>query len=120
MNPRIKEIWLDKLENGDIPQITGQLGNVEAGRCCLGVLCDIAVQEGVIDPPAAHGVKLMYVDEVAILPTAVMEWAEIEHNNGGFATNPEENPEYMDDALSYQNDSGTTFPEIAQIIRERF
>lgn len=120
MNPRVKELWLDKLENGDIPQTTGKLGDLEGGRCCLGVLCDIAVQEGVIQPPTVYDDRLRYGDELAVLPSEVMEWAGIEHSNGGFASDPEGNPEYMDDALSFQNDRGKTFPEIAQIIREGF
>lgn len=122
MNPRVKELWLDRLENGDNYQITSKLGDTDGGRCCLGVLCDIAVEDGIIAPPTAphHGDFLMYDNEMAILPPKVMEWAGIEHNNGGFASDPENNPEYMDDALSFQNDCGKTFPEIAQIIRERF
>lgn len=120
MNPRVKEIWIDRLENGNIPQTENKLGNLEGARCCLGVLCDIAVEEGVIQAPTVSGDLLEYANEIAVLPHDVMDWAGIEHNNGGFASDPEKNSEYMDDALSYQNDMGSTFPQIAQIIRERF
>lgn len=122
MNKDVKARWIDKLENGNIPQTTGKLGEVEGGRCCLGVLCDLAVQDGVIFAPsvADDEGRLMYAREVAVLPPEVMDWAGIEHSNGGFSTDPEKDPEYMDDALSFQNDCGKTFPEIAQIIRERF
>lgn len=121
MNPKVKEIWLDRLESGDNYQITSKLGNPDGGRCCLGVLCDIAVEEGVINPPdIVGGEYLKYGDQLAVLPQVVMDWAGLEYNNGGFATDPDKNPDYMDDALSYQNDIGKTFPEIAQIIRERF
>jgi hypothetical protein len=120
VNPNVKELWLDRLENGDIPQTTNKLADLEGGRCCLGVLCDIAVEEGVINPPVVDDDRLMYDNEIAVLPPKVMEWSGLEHNNGGFALNPEEKPDYIDDALSYRNDTGKTFPEIAQIIRERF
>lgn len=120
MNPKVKEIWLDRLENGNIPQATGKLGDLEGGRCCLGVLCDIAVEEGIIQPPTVYDDQLKYADELVILPRDVMEWAGLDYNNGGFSADPEKTPDFMDDALSYQNDQGKTFPEIAQIIRERF
>lgn len=125
MDQRIKEIWIDRLENDDIPQTTSCLGTPEGGRCCLGVLCDIAVEEGVIQPPelSASGNSLFYNGSLAVLPLAVREWAGMSTDNGGFneRDNITDDPDRIyTDALSYQNDCGKTFPEIAQIIREKF
>jgi hypothetical protein len=122
VNQEIKERWIKRLESGDNYQITTRLGNTEGGRCCLGVLCDIAVEDGVISAPLVkeNGEYLQYDGQRAVLPEKVMEWAGLEYPNGGFASDPEGHPDFMDDALSFRNDSGNSFADIANIIRERF
>lgn len=48
-DPRVKQLWLDALRSGEYSQAIGYLQTPE-GHCCLGVLCDVAVKEGVIPP----------------------------------------------------------------------
>jgi hypothetical protein len=51
MNKRIKKLWIKALRSGKYRQGYRQLkrgrGN-DAAFCCLGVLCEVAKQEGVI------------------------------------------------------------------------
>lgn len=57
MNPDVKVKWLNLLRSGKYAQGHGQLGvdplytdeeGTKPERCCLGVLCEVAVEEGVI------------------------------------------------------------------------
>lgn len=75
MNPEIKARWVERLRSGKIRQGKRRLGSTNGYRCCLGVLCDIAVEDGVIGEPEAVDVYLKYAGEEAQLPSAVHAWA---------------------------------------------
>lgn len=69
MNPDIKAKWVEALRSGRYPQSQGSLNRqvafneIPAGFCCLGVLCEIGVQDGVIarqDGVAFGGGHAMY------------------------------------------------------------
>jgi hypothetical protein len=80
------------------------------GYCCLGVLCDISGQgewEGGGYVTSGVGLSFGY------LPDEVQEWA-------GLATNDPAIGDRQADALSYKNDSGATFAEIADLIEQNF
>lgn len=132
MNPVVKDKWIERLESDEIPQTFGALQRVEdlyegpnkdeldapKGFCCLGVLCEIAVEEGIIPAPDLtpagyrEDFAVAYEGAVSYLPLVVAEWAGID-TNGKYFTN--EGNKYW---LAADNDSGKTFPEIAQIIKE--
>ena len=82
MNKRIKKQWTTELRSEWI-QGEGQLMDGDDRACCLGVLCDIAIREGIIKPwkyDANDGnwkVDGSYVD----LPIAVMKWARLESSD---------------------------------------
>ena len=46
MKAKVRDMWADALESGRFQQTTGKLRNDE-GYCCLGVLCDLAIENGV-------------------------------------------------------------------------
>lgn len=53
MDQRIKGIWIERLRSGDYPQgrdlLAQYVGDTdEMTFCCLGVLCEIAEEEGVV------------------------------------------------------------------------
>ena len=48
MKQEIAEKWVERLRSGKITQCTSVLGRVTGARCCLGVLSDLAVEEGII------------------------------------------------------------------------
>lgn len=127
MNPEIKAKWLEALRSGEYQQGRERLKSPDSNPryCCLGVLCDLAVKEGV-----ARWDDSVVIDEhVAIdaagrrawaeLPFGVAVWAGVVDSGG----DPDGNP-WVDDpahdgernTLASLNDSGVSFREIADII----
>lgn len=135
MNPDAKDKWVKALESGEYAQThEGGLRDRDDKFCCLGVLCEVAVAEGVIpapEPPAEHGSPedkdgrdtkwYVYLSndgdrDTAFLPEVVAEWAGIKTGNGEIpGQGDSENP-----SLTTMNDSGWSFSEIAAVIREKF
>jgi hypothetical protein len=123
MNADIKKRWIDALRSGGYQQTTGVLHDEDAnGFCCLGVLCDIAVKEGVVKSAELRAVEsgdrdgrrvTAYDYEFGVLPDSVKVWADI----------PVSNPDVIIDnrqtSLAEENDGGKTFSEIADIIEEQ-
>lgn len=120
MDTRVKALWLDALRSGEYEQAKEVLAKVDpetgkVGYCCLGVLCDLAVKEGVIPSPVLvdryenggeaslrEKDRYLYGDpdgperstSTAELPVAVKEWA------GLYDTSPAvdgPNPDYVPD-----------------------
>ena len=117
MNAAVKEKWLAALESGDYPQGKFALKEAQNGvvsYCCLGVLCEVAVAEGVISEAAPREDSPTYIfnGSTAYLPTKVMEWAGLTSHAGDLE---EENV-----CLTRLNDNGVPFAEIAEVIREKF
>jgi hypothetical protein len=90
MDARIQGLWADRLESGTVPQAHGRLGDSTGARCCLGVLCDIAVEEGVIQSYVDDLGHMRYSGdgslpadewEGGVLPSAVRVWAGLNSNN---------------------------------------
>lgn len=128
MIPEIKQQWLDRLRSTRYLQGKGNLKRVVDGQefhCCLGVLCEIAKEAGLVSE-RKHGSPddalitfydirggVQYED---FLPTVVVQWA------GLGAGNPVTSiplGEHMA-TLSWLNDNGRTFREIADIIERDF
>lgn len=130
MVPEIKARWLERLRSGTIQQGTSYLRSGDA-MCCLGVLCELAVEAGmcrkdtIIDPNG----PVLYLDNdgnvsAQTLPLGVREWAGLPSVQGF------EVPEARDDdrmfghrlrgipPLSAVNDAGFTFAEIADLIEK--
>lgn len=83
MNPEIKQKWTEELRSGKYPQGNGLLRSDDDRFCCLGVLCEVAVVEGVIDPPElVSGLRRYVYDgyESAVLPEKVVEWAGLDRD----------------------------------------
>lgn len=134
MNPEVKALWLAALRGGGYNQAKGYLrrtyreGDAE-GFCCLGILCEIAVQQGVIAEPVKGRDEYAYTygqpctcgtDDLndcaptantSVLPAEVAAWASI--GPGGFR-----GPDKQ--SLAGLNDNGKPFAEIADIIEAEF
>jgi hypothetical protein len=111
MDPDVKAKWITALRSGKYRQGTGALHNLTKDEfCCLGVLCDLAVQadvevvDGVVGDDYAT-----YDGEASYLPLSVRQWA------GLFQKNPWVGP---DVTLAQANDRGTSYEEIAALIKE--
>ena len=138
MNPEIKAQWVTALRSGDYQQggnVLHRRTNGEHRYCCLGVLCDIALKAGVNlrhDPTGDCQCTTCQQDGVRaydgyddFLPPKVATWAGLDSVNprttesipdpgSGVGAN-------IDNAtLSYLNDNGKTFAEIADIIERDF
>lgn len=119
MNPEVKAKWLAALRSGKYAQGAGKLRTVNNEYCCLGVLCDVAVKEGVI-PEGVVGPSMLLpvVQELyqygsdmhtGFLPHEVRQWALTSFD-----------PNVMDGndihSLSYLNDERLPFSYIADLI----
>lgn len=118
MNPNVKAKWVQALRSGQYEQGDGWLHYEADGVhkfCCLGVLCELAVEEGVIPPgdPNAGQPKNSVGNYIwdyddgndCYLPPGVAAWADIDNTGriDGYD-------------LADMNDGGSTFTEIADVI----
>lgn len=153
-NKEVITEWVEALESGDYKQTEGYLqlepgndtGN-ESGYCCLGVLCELAANHGVIDPPVIHNGRVIYdakedEDEVEessmrwfgsdqMPPMEVMRWAGFTGQNpivgatvkhwGEFDYDAPSEPSFERHELTELNDTfKLSFPEIAAAIRAQY
>lgn len=136
MNPEIKGRWLEALRSGDYPQTRRRLAD-DNGYCCLGVLCEIAVEDGIVTKGTAGGSDdgIVYTSatdsadfEFSVLPVAVFEWAGMTGPNPGMDLTLEDIPEHARDIafegtgynLADLNDTlRMDFSEIAFVIEEQ-
>jgi hypothetical protein len=134
MKKEIADRWVAELRSGKWTQIDGLLGKGDTGRCCLGVLCEVAVQDGIIGKELdfqgspSGSLRVVYDDEHQrrsgeTLPPDVRDWAGIDTDNPKIRVNGKSVP------LSIVNDynfspsskgSGLTFEQIADAIAEQY
>lgn len=103
MKEEIKKLWVEALRSGKYQQGTGCLRS-GAKFCCLGVLCDLHLQETDGEWALSH----IYHGETALLPPLVCDWAGLQGID----------PKLDGRFLSAFNDAGSTFPEIADLIEK--
>lgn len=134
MNGNIKERWITALESGKYSQSHRTLADAN-GFCCLGVLCEIAMEDSVVNkeiiPDGTGNFFSKYEGpddySTSMLPEDVQVWAGIDKNP--FFPNEDvkevigEFPEELTGygakvSLAALNDSGLSFTEIAKVIRE--
>lgn len=117
MKPEIAEMWIEALESGEYKQtseVLTRIYNGEQRHCCLGVLCKLAIKNGLqIDTRLEEdllGYPITYYDdEHNYLPAKVRDWAGMNNTRGVYAKG---------ESLALDNDSAKTFLEIAQIIKD--
>lgn len=122
MNADIKRLWIERLRSGRDQQGIGSL-NRGNKLCCLGVLCEIAVEQGVFPTPLDQGGLKFYGEgtdlNCSMLPKPVQQWSGVtSHGYYGERTNAD--GWLHRDALTSDNDSGKTFAQIADIIEANF
>ncbi len=113
MNPEIKAQWVSALRSGNYAQGRNALRSGDK-YCCLGVLCELAVEAGVVvRRPSKTSAGYAYDNEAGYLPVNVREWSGVE------SSSPIVMPLDTDDVptyLSSLNDVGRPFSEIADLI----
>ena len=116
MDINIKANWLKALRSGRFVQGSGTLKyysvkEKQFQHCCLGVLCELATEAGVIEASQPDmGMNRHHFDgNTSTLPQSVMNWA------GLLDTNPTIEG---DRSLAGMNDGGASFSTIADAIEQ--
>lgn len=128
MDQEKKALWVEALRSGHYQQGTGNLHSVKDNEhfyCCLGVLCELADMDGVSlrksDYPrdsitSGHTIILTYNGYDDFPPREVQDWAGLDSPNPGTEEITYVDNQAMKVTLSWLNDNGKTFSEIADII----
>lgn len=118
MNEDIKKRWQEALRSGDYKQGQNRL-STNGAFCCLGVLCDLAVKDGLATwddydswgasqcrSPSVSGAFMPYTSSTS-LPPPIVEWAGLDSYD----------PIVGGNKLSSWNDNkGASFEKIATLI----
>ncbi len=119
MNQEVKEKWIAALRSGKYEQGQTKLRTLEDTYCCLGVLCDLAIKEGVIEDWKLDSVAALNASNVwhadgahEYLPVSVQKWAGINSEN------PVLDDEESSFTLADENDNGASFHTISNLIEE--
>jgi hypothetical protein len=124
MHDNIRKQWVDKLRSGEYPQGRQVLRTREGEFCCLGVLCELAVEQKVIpEPTLSYGGAYFYHDDKvddafdSWLPPSVRKWAGLQTDEVKL-TKPQRTPQdsLLVTTLTGMNDKGCTFAQIADFI----
>lgn len=119
MKPDVKEKWLAALRSGKYRQGTGylkyQVNDGTIRHCCLGVLCEIAIQEHAIlekfsnEPTDLHFFPIGAAN--AVLPWSVARWAGLTECNPAVPNH---------ETLASLNDDSDDFDLVIETIEELF
>jgi hypothetical protein len=124
MNADVKKEWTAALLSGKYKQGQERLRTRDDKYCCLGVLCELAAEHGIIDPGErvySGGAYVFGTEEdfsVSYLPVAVQIWAGIGTPQALLPNETEKSNNYL--SLAHANDAGRSFKEIAELIEEYF
>lgn len=123
MNSHVKELWVNALRSGKYTQTTGWLHN-SYGYCCLGVLCDLYIQEAPLErtwtklhPDGCEVHKCSLHGSLDLLPSSVKKWAELETSDPVITIVV--NDKETKNTLSELNDFGNDFVKIAELIENQ-
>lgn len=121
-NREVIEKWVAALESGEYQQVEGALRK-DDGFCCLGVLCELAVEANVIEPAEHNGEDWLYDEIQGSLPEPVWNWAGVGDEDPflrPLKPLPGETVQFPVAASGWNDTYGKTFPEIAAMIRHTF
>lgn len=112
--------WIRRLESGEYEQGRTNLRCNDA-YCCLGIACEILVEEGVLEAKREGGATTSYVPvggldsrgSTTLLPDPAVEAFGLRGRLG--EVHPDEYKNEI--SLTSLNDNGVPFPEIAKRLR---
>lgn len=144
MNKKVKKKWIKALRKGEVNgkpvvQTDNFLGKidkvvVEDGKhkgkkarqlCCLGVLCELAVEEGIISRKegyfeSAQIHTYVYEGEFQHLPNEVVAWAGLDKSDPRVTHfDVDENANINTTLAELNDDFDYTFESIADVIEEQ-
>ena len=116
MKKQIADRWVAALRSGEYTQYTNFLANENrTEHCCLGVLCELAIKDGVEMEVARAGSNYYarFDGENSHLPDCVEDWAD---TYGVVAVTARSSLT----ELAHMNDEGRSFEDIADVIEENW
>lgn len=134
MNPVVKDKWIGALLSEKYTQGYGRLGGIRPNEdgilvtayCCLGVLCELAVEAGVAERVVTYlnneGHAIFGYRRIgstnsdpdrATLPRCVATWAGLEYTDPMVILTDDEGEQ----GIASVNDAENPFPTIAELIR---
>lgn len=120
MKENVKQSWVAALRSGDYRQGRQRLRTVtgdDVQFCCLGVLCELAIEAGIVRRDGHYGYHAVDDEnDVASgsLPDAVVRWADLPSGDPSVTEGDDEERPLP---LSYLNDiRAGTFNQIADLI----
>jgi hypothetical protein len=107
MDRRVRDLWVRALRSHLFPQGRGALRQGDR-RCALGVLVEIAIQDGVRMEQAVHPENgaISYDGQYGSLPPAVATWAGLQ----------DADPAVRGQSIAWMNDTGAPFEVLADLI----
>lgn len=131
MNPEVRALWTKALRDGTRVQGTGKLHYQDPAdgvwkQCCLGVLCELAAEAGVVDVETATSNYHLYDDEFSLLPSSVRIWAGLDkedpylrpfiEGDEGYDHEREADSQGEMSCVAANDDEDLTFLDIADLI----
>lgn len=122
MDQKIKQDWIDALRSGKFIQGFDVLNDIRTNTyCCLGVLCELANEAGVVkkdildDSGAWSFYNPLDLDDssLAVLPEAVQRWAGVNFNDVSIGISRKGDKRR---ATTWNDTKRASFAEIADMI----
>jgi hypothetical protein len=106
--------WVEALRSGKYQQTTGALCR-DGKYCCLGVACEVAIENGVLVVRRGTGENVVrYDSREGVLPWAVLEWLGIDEKD------PELGKSQSMVASDWNDHVRADFTKIADLIEETY
>ena len=109
MNSTVAKLWVDALKSGKYKKGKNKLNNSNKTFCCLGVLCELAIANGIeLEKIVNDDIKsIKYDDSTIYLPLKVIGWAGMRSKSGIIDKSQ---------SLVLLNDMNGTFNEVIEAI----
>lgn len=110
------QLLVEALRSAEYRQIKDKLGSTN-GYCCLGVACEVAIQNGLeIESRTIDG-EYFYDGESCTLPNSVRRWYEFDNVNPDIYIDSEDN---QIPATTANDDRGLDFQQIADGFEKQY
>lgn len=117
MKARVAKLWMKALRSDEYAQgqeVLARRNNVtdNVEYCCLGVLCELAIQDGVkVIKNTENPDEFQYDGAYTSPPPSVLEWAGIDPEPSFVAGDS-----FIDKCISWNDTSGYSFKKIASFV----
>lgn len=122
-------LWVDALRSGQYKQGDGylQLIGTPNRLCCVGVACEVAIQNGVNLTKKDNGHSVTYMDPDGAMdrfrmPRLVQDWLDIHESGGGanVVADADGHRRSDYDVISLNDSFGFTFENIADALEDTY